>query len=104
MESQGADSASMAEVLQALKTIQQSQAQTQAGLASVTQRLDQLAPEQAGSKGSITGASQSPASGPGLVASPIPTSASPSSVPSADRENAATQAQKSGFTSKIILT
>lgn len=92
----------MADVLKALNAIQQNQTQFQTSLASVTQRLDQLAPEQAGSKGpSSSGASQSPA--PGLGASPISASASPTSSP-ADRESAATQAQKSGFTSRIILT
>ncbi|KAI0168198.1 GTP cyclohydrolase N terminal-domain-containing protein [Pestalotiopsis sp. NC0098] len=90
----------MSAVLQALKAIQDNQSVLSTGLLNVTKRLDQIAPEdQAKSTASKSGSS----SGLGLSSSPIPNT--PGSPPSlAEKENAAAQAQKSGFTSRIILT
>ncbi|ETS76718.1 Uracil-regulated protein 1 [Pestalotiopsis fici W106-1] len=89
----------MSAVLQALRAIQDNQSVLSTGLLNVTKRLDQIAPEdQAKATSSKSGASN----GLGLSASPIPAPGSPAT--SAEKENAAVQAQKSGFTSRIILT
>ncbi|KAF3002791.1 Uracil-regulated protein 1 [Neopestalotiopsis sp. 37M] len=89
----------MSAVLQALKAIQDNQSVLSTGLLNVTKRLDQIAPEdQSKATASKSGASN----GSGLSASPIPAPGSPSTL--AEKENAAVQAQKSGFTSRIILT
>jgi hypothetical protein len=96
MASQASDSVGMAEILQALRSIQENQSQLSSGLASVSQRLDKISPEskEDGTK-----------SGGLLGASPLPVPVSPTTSPlPADRENAAVHAQKSGFTSRIILT
>ncbi|KAI1852369.1 hypothetical protein JX266_002547 [Neoarthrinium moseri] len=102
MASQGSDSANMAAVFQALRSIQDNQSVLTDGLASVTKRLDQLSPES-----SVVAAARknSTSGGVGLSSSPIPAPTSPTASPGpAEKETAAVQAQKSGFTSRIILT
>lgn len=92
----------MSAILQALRAIQENQTVLSTGLANVTKRLDQIAPETA------PGApvpKNSNSNGASLSSSPLAAPVSPSASPSSgDKENAALQAQKSGFTSRIILT
>ncbi|KAH8664334.1 GTP cyclohydrolase N terminal-domain-containing protein [Xylariales sp. PMI_506] len=92
-----ADQVSMADVLKALKDIQENQNQLQANLAAVTERLDRSSPEkgdEAPKPGTIS---------PGATTVPAAVSP-PAPLTPAERENAAVQAQKSGFSSRIILT
>ncbi|KAK6075908.1 GTP cyclohydrolase II [Seiridium cupressi] len=91
----------MSAILQALRAIQDNQTVLSTGLAGVTKRLDQIAPE----KPELTASKSSAGSIAGLSSSPIPAPVSPTASPGpAERESVASQAQKSGFTSRIILT
>ncbi|KAI0012808.1 putative GTP cyclohydrolase II [Xylariaceae sp. FL0662B] len=98
---------SMAEVLQALKSIQESQSRLATEVESVSQRLDALAPStQEPSQGRSEKIS-SPAVGD---VTPNAATQTPVTTDETDVDNAAsatpvgTQAQKSGFTSRIVLT
>ncbi|KAH6658384.1 GTP cyclohydrolase-like protein II [Truncatella angustata] len=87
----------MSAVLQALKAIQDNQTVLSTGLAGVTKRLDQIAPESTPESKTPRG---SVSNGAGLSSSPLPTPGSPP----AEKPAAAKEAEKSGFTSRIILT
>ncbi|KAI0019627.1 GTP cyclohydrolase N terminal-domain-containing protein [Xylariomycetidae sp. FL0641] len=92
------NAAGMAEVLQALKAIQDNQTRLATEVESVSQRLDAISPP-----------SQDPANiAPSAPSTPVQTASrsagetgSESPAPTTD---AAAQAQKAGFTSRIILT
>ncbi|KAI1261286.1 GTP cyclohydrolase N terminal-domain-containing protein [Xylariaceae sp. FL1019] len=86
----------MTDVLQALKAIQENQSKLAAEVESISQRVDTLAPpaQSPDLDKKTTSEDQPPAASalpPPAVASPLP-------------GNAATQAEQSGFTSRIILT
>lgn len=88
----------MADVLQALKAIQDNQSKLAAEVESVSQRLDTLAP----SAQSPTLTEKSPPESALPAESALP---QPALVASAkESSSASTQAEKSGFTSRIILT
>ncbi|KAI1776131.1 GTP cyclohydrolase N terminal-domain-containing protein [Hypoxylon cercidicola] len=101
----GADGGvSMAEVLQALKAIQESQSRLATEVQTVSNRLDTLAPSSQSPSPDLS--KRSPSLVAGTPTSPVPTTLA-TSEPGADNTTAtkeATQAQKSGFTSRIILT
>jgi hypothetical protein len=99
----------MADVLEALKSLQSSQTRLTAEVEAVSHRLDSLGPSAPGTAlEDITGRTTPQA--PGAVAAssalrtPSAASAEPESEASSAPTNAAAQAQKSGFTSRIILT
>lgn len=88
----------MADVLQALKAIQENQSKLAAEVESVSHRLDTLAP---------------PAHSPTLTEKSPPESALPAepalpqpalAASAKESSSAGAQAEKSGFTSRIILT
>lgn len=91
----------MSAVLQALSAIQDNQAVLSTGLAGVTKRLDQIAPESRPEPST----SKSSSSVAGLSSSPLAAPVSPTASPKpAEKGTAAEEALKSGFTSRIILT
>lgn len=100
MAGQAPGSGGMAEILQLLQSIQANQSELQSEVASMSHRLDKISPDS--KEGGAT------KNGSGLLASsPLPaTTVSPtaSPIPVEQREVAAVHAQKSGFTSRIILT
>lgn len=81
----------MTEVLEALKAVQENQSQLAAQVESVVQRLD-----------TTTSVPTQDLSSASLAPTPTPSSATPAARP--DPDSAAQAAQKSGFTSRIILT
>ncbi|KAK6952300.1 putative GTP cyclohydrolase [Daldinia eschscholtzii] len=105
MADSGTNSAvSMVDVLEALKSIQDNQAKLASEVESVSLRLDTLAPS--GQVPSL-GSSKVSASLAGAPTSPIRTTLAanePDSGNTSPTTKEATQAQKSGFTSRIILT
>ncbi|KAI1106101.1 putative GTP cyclohydrolase II [Jackrogersella minutella] len=102
----GADGGmSMAEVLEALKTIREGQNRLASEVESVSYQLDALGPPIRAPSPDISRASPSPLTG--ISTSIVPTTlpageADVDKTPPATKE--AAQAQKSGFTSRIILT
>lgn len=101
----GADSGvTMADVLQALKAIQENQNRLATEVQTVSSRLDTLAPT---SQSPIPDSKRSPSLLAGTPTSPVQTSLAATET-EADSTTAVTkeaaQAQKSGFTSRIILT
>ncbi|OTA78840.1 hypothetical protein M434DRAFT_402169 [Hypoxylon sp. CO27-5] len=96
---------SMADVLEALKSIQESQSRLASEVESVSYRLDSLAPSLRAPSPDISRASPTPLAG--VPTSPVQTTLA-SSESEADKTPPATkeavQAQKAGFTSRIILT
>ncbi|KAK8017642.1 Uracil-regulated protein 1 [Apiospora rasikravindrae] len=106
MASDSASGVSMSDVLEALKSIQQVQGQMQKGVESLTHRVNQIAPpspDPADGKSTPT-----PAAAKDLTASPLPPPATEraegAETPMSAAAKAALEAQKSGFTSRIILT
>ncbi|KAK7966156.1 GTP cyclohydrolase II [Apiospora aurea] len=106
MASDSASSASMSDVLEALKSIQQVQGQMQKGVESLTHRVNQIAPpspDPADGKSTPT-----PVAVKDLTSSPLPPPATEraegAETPMSAAAKAALEAQKSGFTSRIILT
>ncbi|KAI4865370.1 putative GTP cyclohydrolase II [Hypoxylon rubiginosum] len=102
----GADGGvSMAEVLQALKVIQEGQSRLATEVQTVSNRLDTLAPSSQLPSPDLS--KRSPSLLAGTPSSPLPTALAVSE-PDADNTTVTTkeavQAQKSGFTSRIILT
>lgn len=105
MASDSVDGAGMGEVLAALKSIQQFQGEMQKSMESLSSRMDQITPPSPDLAGKP---SPQP---PALSSSVLPP---PASTPTTERSagaatptsaaKAATEAQKSGFTSRIILT
>lgn len=105
MASDSADGAGMADVLAALKSIQQFQGEMQKSMESLSSRMDQISPP---SPDLVGKSSPQPSA---LNSSILPP---PASTPTTERNvgavaptsaaKAATEAQKSGFTSRIILT
>ncbi|OTA61157.1 GTP cyclohydrolase [Hypoxylon sp. EC38] len=96
---------SMADVLEALKSIQESQSRLASEVESVSYRLDSLAPSLRAPSPDISRASPTPFAG--VPTSPVQTTLAASEseadkTPPATKE--AVQAQKAGFTSRIILT
>lgn len=91
--------AGMADVLKALKSIQESQGQLQGGLESVSQRLDQISPPFG-----IAERPASPETMKGAVLSRSPPASPKPPVRGTSTTVAANEAQKSGFTSRIVLT
>ncbi|KAK7910996.1 hypothetical protein PG985_013477 [Apiospora marii] len=106
MASDSASGASMSDVLEALKSIQQVQGQMQKGVESLTQRVNQISPPSPDLADSKT--SPAPAAARGLTSSPLPPPATEpaegAETPMSAAARAALEAQKSGFTSRIILT
>ena len=100
----------MADVLKALGAIQEGQRRLAAEVELVSHRLDSLAPSTQDPASDIVGKTTVPASDTASRSSEINRersgSAGESSVaePTSPTTNAALQAQKSGFTSRIILT
>ncbi|KAK8067175.1 Uracil-regulated protein 1 [Apiospora hydei] len=106
MASDSASGASMSDVLEALKSIQQVQGQMQKGVESLTHRVNQIAPpspDPADGKSTPT-----PVAVKDLTSSPLPPPATEraesAETPMSAAAKAALEAQKSGFTSRIILT
>ncbi|KAI0129263.1 GTP cyclohydrolase N terminal-domain-containing protein [Hypoxylon sp. NC0597] len=96
---------SMADVLEALKSIQESQSRLASEVESVSYRLDSLAPSLRAPSPDISRASPTPLAG--VPTSPVQATLAASEseadkTPPATKE--AVQAQKAGFTSRIILT
>ncbi|KAI1407414.1 GTP cyclohydrolase N terminal-domain-containing protein [Hypoxylon sp. FL1857] len=96
---------SMADVLEALKSIQESQSRLASEVESVSYRLDSLAPSLRAPSPDISRTSSTPLAG--VPTSPVQTTLATSEsdadkTPPATKE--AVQAQKAGFTSRIILT
>ncbi|ORY72037.1 GTP cyclohydrolase N terminal-domain-containing protein [Pseudomassariella vexata] len=91
--------ADMAAVLQALKSIQESQIQLQEGFVSLSQRMDQVAPPVSSTDDDMA------EKGSQVTKTAVASTATVESTttPTASTETAI-QAQKSGFTSRIILT
>ncbi|KAI1462216.1 putative GTP cyclohydrolase II [Annulohypoxylon moriforme] len=92
----------MADVLKVLKTIQENQSRLTTEVESVSYRLDALAPSLRAPSPDISRASPSPLAG-------IPTSPVQATIASSESEtnkapSATKEAEKSGFTSRIILT
>ncbi|KAK8041162.1 hypothetical protein PG994_014169 [Apiospora phragmitis] len=106
MASDSASGASMSDVLEALRSIQQVQGQMQKGVESLTQRVNQIAPPSPDPMDSKS--SPTPAAVKGLTSSPLPPPATEraegAETPMSAAAKAALEAQKSGFTSRIILT
>ncbi|KAK8004434.1 hypothetical protein PG989_004153 [Apiospora arundinis] len=105
MASDSASGASMSDVLEALKSIQQVQGQMQKGVESLTHRMNQISPP---SPDLTDKSSTSPAAAKDLASSPLPPPATEraagAETPLSAAKLAALEAQKSGFTSRIILT
>ncbi|KAL7625466.1 hypothetical protein AAE478_004686 [Parahypoxylon ruwenzoriense] len=95
---------SMGDVLQALKAIQESQSRLASEVESVSLRLDALTPSTQDPSRDLN---KSPQLATGISTSPVQTSGT-AGEPDADSATPTTkeavQAQKSGFTSRIILT
>ncbi|KAK7757269.1 hypothetical protein SLS62_000818 [Diatrype stigma] len=99
----------MSDVLKALETIQEGQRRLATEVESVSQRLDTLAPVVQDPSSFIIGKVAPPSTGVTSGSSgtdPERSANASESVPdpSSPTANAAIQAQKSGFTSRIILT
>ncbi|KAK8101558.1 hypothetical protein PG999_011932 [Apiospora kogelbergensis] len=106
MASDSASGASMSDVLEALKSIQQVQGQMQKGVESLTHRMNQISPPSPDLTDSKS--SPPPAAAKGLTSSPLPPPATERAAggetPLSAAKLAALEAQKSGFTSRIVLT
>lgn len=89
----------MADVLQALKAIQENQAKMAAEVESVSHRLDSLAPPAS----SPTLQEKTSLGGSLPAESVLPQAALPAPAKE-ESSSAKTEAEKSGFTSRIILT
>lgn len=94
---------SMADVLQALKTIQDGQSRLATEVETLSHRLDALPPSQVSSPDFNK---KSPSLLAGVPTSPVQTTlgAAESDVETTTPTKEAVVAQKSGFTSRIILT
>ena len=96
----------MSDVLEALKSIQQVQGQMQKGVESLTHRMNQISPPSPDLTDSKS--SPPPAAAKGLTSSPLPPPATERAAggetPLSAAKLAALEAQKSGFTSRIVLT
>ncbi|KAI1075251.1 putative GTP cyclohydrolase II [Whalleya microplaca] len=97
----------MAEVLQALKAIQESQSRLATEVESVSQRLDALAPSaqepSSGQDGRLLSQSTGDST-PTTVTAQTPVTTSESGADNAASSTSVGAQQKSGFTSRIILT
>ena len=99
----------MAGILKALEAIQEGQRRLATEVESVSHRLDSLAPSAQDPTSYIVGKTTVPASDAASRSSDIDRGHSRSASesvadPTSPTTNAALQAQKSGFTSRIILT
>ncbi|KAI1331929.1 GTP cyclohydrolase N terminal-domain-containing protein [Xylariaceae sp. FL0255] len=99
MPSAISDAVNMSDILQVLKTIQDNQSKLATEVESVSQRLDTLAPS-----------TQSPTLKEKTTEDSVPATPEPSALPppavveTSKTSTAGVQAEKSGFTSRIILT
>lgn len=92
----------MADVLEALKSIQENQSRLATEVESVSYRLDALAPSLRAPSPDISRASPSPLAG--IPTSPVQATPASSESDVNKAQSVTKEAEKSGFTSRIILT
>ncbi|KAI0379972.1 GTP cyclohydrolase N terminal-domain-containing protein [Hypomontagnella monticulosa] len=97
------DEVNLAEVLEALKEIKESQGRLATEVEAVSMRLDTIAPSSSQASSPITNKA-SPSSLAGVPMTPIRTVSESDADNTSPTTKEAVQAQKSGFTSRIILT
>ncbi|KAI2623263.1 putative GTP cyclohydrolase II [Hypoxylon sp. NC1633] len=99
----GADGGvSMADVLQALKAIQEGQSRLATEVENVSHRVDALTPSAQAPSPELTRASPTPLAG--ISTSPIQSGVTPTEPDAGNTTPTTREAVKSGFTSRIILT